>query len=193
MSGDNIASLLYLSLLGAVIAGYFLMSHRHEMGKMAQQAVIWGLIIVGLVAAYGLWDEMQVKLPASGAVIEESGEIILPRASDGHFYMTLDVNDAPIRFLVDTGATHMVLSTQDAQKAGIDTQTLPFFGKAQTANGTVSTAMVRLDRVAYGPMLDQGVRAKVSAGEMPGSLLGMSYLNRFENISISGNKMKLTP
>jgi len=193
MSGDDIASVLYLGLLGAVIAGYFLMSHRHEMSKMVQQAVIWGLIIMGLVAVYGLWNKMEPRLPSSGSIIEDTGEIVLPRGPGGHFYMTLEVNGAPIRFLVDTGATDIVLSTQDAEMAGIDTADLPFFGKAQTANGTVSTAMVRLDRVAFGPMVEERVSAKISAGEMPGSLLGMSYLNRFKSISISGNEMTLTP
>lgn len=192
MTGDNFASFLYLSLLGAVIAGYFLMQNRHRMGQMAQQALIWVLIFVGIVAAWGLWDDLRATVPGQNAVVNESGAIVVPRAADGHYHLTLEINDTPVRFIVDTGASDLVLTQDDARRVGIDPEALPFLGRARTANGTVATALVTLDSVALGPIEDRGVRARISGGEMPGSLLGMSYLQRFDNISIADGRMVLT-
>ena len=64
----------------------------------------------------------------------------VPRSADGHYYLTMEVNGAPIRFVVDTGATELVLSRADAERAGIDTGGLIYSGRAFTANGMVETA-----------------------------------------------------
>ncbi|MEM8958334.1 MAG: TIGR02281 family clan AA aspartic protease [Pseudomonadota bacterium] len=192
MFTSTAASLLYLSLLLAYLLYFFLRGNRESRGKMARQLVVWVLIFVGVIAAYGVWEDMRSPLGADRAMVTQSGEIVVPRARDGHYHLTLDVNGKPVRFIVDTGASDMVLTKQDAERVGIDTETLPFYGRARTANGTVATAQVWLDSVGLGPLQDRGVRARVSAGEMPGSLLGMSYLQRFDHIAITGNTLTLT-
>ncbi|MGB0439794.1 MAG: retropepsin-like aspartic protease family protein, partial [Paracoccaceae bacterium] len=68
---------------------------------------------------------------------------------------------------------------------------LAFFGEAMTANGMVRTAPVLLDRVALGPFQDSNLPASVNAGEMRQSLLGMSYLQRFDRLEISNNRLVL--
>ena len=108
------------------------------------------------------------------------------------YYLTLKVNDADVRFVVDTGATDIVLSRDDAVRAGVDVDTLDFLGRASTANGEVSTASVRLDRIALGPVEDRNVHAVVTSGEMFGSLLGMGYLQHWGNISIAHDTLTLT-
>ena len=96
-------------------------------------------------------------------------------------------------FVVDTGATEIVLSRADAKRAGIAMDDLLFFGRANTANGVVETAPVRLDRLSLGDQEARNIRAFVNGGEMEGSLLGMAYLNRFSRIEISGNELRLIP
>lgn len=192
MFADNTASLIYLSLLLAYLVYYFMRGNRESRGKMLQQGVLWVMIFVGIIAAYSVWEDVRDPLASQQAMVTESGEFVVPRSRDGHYHLTLAVNGEPVRFIVDTGASDMVLTTQDAQRVGIDTDALPFIGKARTANGTVATAVVWLDHVALGPMQDRDVRARISAGEMPGSLLGMSYLQRFDHIAISDNRLTLT-
>jgi aspartyl protease family protein len=70
---------------------------------------------------------------------------------------------------------------------------LAFLGRASTANGTVKTATTVLDEVVLGDRVDHDVRASVNGGEMFGSLLGMSYLNQFSEISIRGDRLILKP
>lgn len=191
MTGDDIARFLYLAILGSVIAGYFLLANRHRMGQMAQQAAIWALIFVGIAAGAALWQDVR-STSAGFQQIGESGEIEITRAADGHYHLTLGVNGTPIDFLVDTGATDLVLSVPDAERVGFDHGDLAFDGRARTANGIVRTASVTLDRVELAGQVDRNVRAQVSGGEMPGSLLGMSYLSDFATIRIEGDTMTLT-
>jgi aspartyl protease family protein len=111
-------------------------------------------------------------------------------APDGHFYVTADVNGESIRFVVDTGASDIVLTQADATRAGFDVTELSYFGQARTANGLVDTAPVTLDSVGFGGFLDEGVSAVVNAGDLDTSLLGMSYLSRYR-ITLSGETMTL--
>ncbi|MEM1129795.1 MAG: TIGR02281 family clan AA aspartic protease [Pseudomonadota bacterium] len=193
MSGDQIASVLYLSLLGAAIAGYFLVANRHRMGQVARQAALWALIFVGAVAAAGLWEDIRGSTMRQQAVLTDDGMVQVPRARDGHFYLTLDVNGAPVRFMVDTGATDLVLSEQDAMRAGLHPEDLRYTGRAYTANGVVETAPVWLNDVRLGDIaVDRGVPAMVNGGEMKGSLLGMGYLSRFASLNIERDRLTLT-
>ncbi len=192
MSSDNIASLIYLSLLGAAIGGWFLLQGRKYTGKHLQSAMIWGFLFLGVIAGYGLWSDVQRFTMRNQMIQTGSGQIAVPRQPDGHYYLTLDINQTPIRFVVDTGATDMVLTRADARRAGLDPDTLNYIGTANTANGTVRTAPVRLDQVRLGDVTDTNVRATVNGGEMQGSLLGMGYLQRWGRIEITGGELILT-
>lgn len=191
LSGDQIASVTYLLLLATVLGGYFLVSNRQNLSKLAQHAALWLFIFLGAIVAVGLWTDIRDDILPRQSVAMEGRMIEVPRAADGHYYLTLDIDGTPVRFVVDTGATEMVLSLEDARRAGIDTDRLMFTGRAMTANGMVETAPVRLDRVALGGLEDRGVRAVVNSGAMPESLLGMGYLNRFDRLEISNGRLIL--
>lgn len=186
------ASLVYLVILGSAIGLWFFAQSRQSLGKLAQQAAAWGLIFLGAIAVVGLWGDIRQSVAPSQNVVAQSGQIELPRAPDGHYYLTANVNGEPVRFVVDTGATQIVLSKEDARRAGLDVDELAYLGRAYTANGEVRTAPVRLDRVSIGPIEDTNVRAVVNDGAMEGSLLGMEYLQRFSSVEIGGGKLILT-
>ncbi len=191
MTGQDYGQLGYLVLLGSVIAGYFLVANRNQLGKMAQQAAVWGLIFLGAIAAAGLWGDIRSTVPGPQAMRVGEGRIEVPRSPDGHYYLRLGLNGTPVDFIVDTGATDMVLSAEDAARIGIEEGSLRFLGRAVTANGEIRTAATRIDEVRLGGFLDRDVPARVSGGEMPGSLLGMGYLSRFTELSISGGRLTL--
>lgn len=189
MSADQTAQLIYLGALAAAIAGALLLRSRGSMGPMLQNAVVWGLIFVGVIVGYGLWEDLRGTVQPSQSVLSDTGQIVLPRSPDGHYYVTLDINDAPVDFVVDTGASDMVLTQLDAVRIGYSLDELTFFGRASTANGEVRTAPVVLDKVSLGPFTDTRVRASVNGGEMAQSLLGMTYLQRFDKIEISDGQL----
>lgn len=189
MDGDQIARLGYLALLLAAVGGWIMVEYRGRLGLALRTAMAWGLIVVGLMAGYGLWQDIRTDLRPRATVLE-SGDIRVPRADDGHFYLTLQVNGTPIDFMADTGATNIVLTAQDARRLGIDPEALVYLGEARTANGSVATARVTLADLRLGPFEDAGVSAWVNAGEMDISLLGMAYLGRYR-IEIDGSEMIL--
>ncbi|WP_373029661.1 TIGR02281 family clan AA aspartic protease [Sulfitobacter sp.] len=186
--------LIYLLVLLAMVAGWFFMQGRGEgFNKTLQQAAVWGMIFIGAAAGYGLWGDIS----RSSAVPQQSyeagiGTVTIPRARDGHYYLSMQINGAAIRFVVDTGASDMVLTRADAQRVGLSPDTLNYLGRANTANGEVRTAFVRLNEVQLGTVRDFDVSAVVNDGDMAQSLLGMGYLQRWGRIEISNNELILT-
>lgn len=191
MTSDDIGQLIYLVLLISVIGGYFLLSNRLNLGQTLRQAMLWGLIFLGMIAAYGLWQDVQRELLPQQAVFADDARVEVPRGPDGHYHLRLEANGVPVDFIVDTGATDIVLSKEDAARIGFDLNELVYTGLANTANGTVRSARVWLDTLDLSGITDRNVSAWVNEGELFGSLLGMAYLSRYDRISIENNILVL--
>ncbi|MEP5730052.1 MAG: TIGR02281 family clan AA aspartic protease [Sulfitobacter sp.] len=192
MDNFDTGQLVYLIVLGTMVAGWFFIQTRQSLNRTLQYVAIWAMIFVGGAAGVGLWQDISRDARAPQISVSGTDQIILPRARDGHYYVTLEVNQAPVRFVVDTGATDMVLTHSDAARVGLDLDNLSYQGRANTANGEVRTAFVRLDSVQLGGVTDKDVGAVVNEGEMAQSLLGMGYLQRWGRIEITGGEMILT-
>jgi aspartyl protease family protein len=192
MSGEDYGRLFYLVLLGTAVAGYFFAQNRQRLSATLQQAAIWGLIFLGVIAGYGLWGDIRSTVSPQQLIVGEGNRVEVPRNRDGYFHLTLEINGTPVEFVVDTGATDIVLTREDAARAGIDMGSLRFIGTAFTANGEVPIAPVRLAEIRLGDHTARNVRASVNGGELFKSLLGMSYLSRFERLEIAGDRLILT-
>ncbi|MBW4708094.1 TIGR02281 family clan AA aspartic protease [Roseobacter sp. YSTF-M11] len=192
MDSFDTGRLIYLIILGLMVVGWFFTQSRQSLNKSLQQAALWGFIFLGAIAAYGLWDDISQTVRPQQTVFADEGKIVVPRSADGHYYIAAEVNGAPVRFVLDTGATEMVLTRDDALAAGLSPDRLNFTGRAITANGEVRTAPVRLDRVTLGPVTDENLTAVVNEAEMSHSLLGMTYLQRWGKIEITGGELILT-
>lgn len=192
MSEFEIMHLVYLVALLVFVAFSLSPMFRANFWKTIQQLMIWALIFVGVMVVVGSWDNIRSAALPPQVAFSEDGTIEIPKSYDGHFYVTALVNGAEIEFVVDTGASDLVLSQKDAITAGLDPENLDFYGRAKTANGEVRTAPVRLESVSLGKFDDKNVRARVNGGDLDISLLGMSYLNRFPEITISRNRLVLS-
>ena len=193
MEKNEFASLIYLSVLATIILGSVVMSRRGELGKVFRQASVWLLIFMGVVALVASWQDIRQSGQSMSIQQYRDGSIIIPKELDGHYHLTLTINDRDINFLVDTGASDIVLTRQDAARIGFDPDRLDYWGKAKTANGTVRLATVRLGTVRLGGLVDKNIRASVNNAAMEKSLLGMSYLSKFHTIEITKNQMILKP
>lgn len=191
MSTDDTMQLVYLSIWGAVLIGYFLTARATNIGTTLRHAVLWGLIFVGVAAGYGLWQNMTDRGPR----VTGAGEIVLRAGSDRHFKLDLRVNGTPVTFILDTGASDIVLSQEDAARVGFDPDSLPYLGQARTANGVVGLARVELSEVVLAEggleFRDSNVPAFVNEGALDVSLLGMGYLSRYARIAIEGDRLIL--
>lgn len=192
MQEFDFARLSYLVILLCVLGFWFFVQNRDSLGTKIKQGLAWVFIFIGVLAAYGLWDDVRSTVQPSFARVTSEGQIVVPRAPDGHYYLTLRVNNTPVEFLVDTGATDVVLTKGDAKRVGINLDDLSFFGRAMTANGAVRTAPATLDLVEAGDVRDTNLTAWVNEGEMEQSLLGMAYLQRWSKIEIANRGLVLT-
>ncbi len=191
MEDFEIANVIYLGALAAVLASWYIVQNKGGLSKMVRDAAAWVFIFIGALAVIGLWDDIRQNIMPRQTVIDDAGRVELPKGRDGHYHVTLKVNGTSVPFVVDTGATTVVLTQETAERIGLEPENLVFFTQAMTANGPVDTAPVTLDHVTLGPFEDNRVSAYVNGGEMDTSLLGMTYLNRFESIQIKGNVMIL--
>jgi len=192
MAGDTFMRVAYLVLLLVAVGGWFFAESRRDLGKNVRLALVWGLIFLGLIAGYGLWADVQRDLIPRQSVVE-GGAIEVPVGADGHFHLTLELNGAPVSFIVDTGASEVVLSRDDAARIGIDPDSLRFSRTALTANGPVATARAVVESVRLGNLRDTNLAVSVNGGALDISLLGMSYLERFSSVEIAGDRMILRP
>jgi aspartyl protease family protein len=102
---------------------------------------------------------------------------------NGHFILAAEVNGAPVRFLVDTGASLVTLTPDDARAAGFTPRDLDYTQRASTANGVVRAAPVLLREVRIDGFSLDNVRAVVE-DHVPQSLLGMSFLDRLKSFAV---------
>lgn len=120
----------------------------------------------------------------------QDGSIELQRSSDGHFYADVRINGTYVHMLVDTGASIIALSRNDARMTGLATSIGMPDVVGRGADGAVHGEIVRLDEVELGPLSAQGLDAIVlNSGEQ--SLLGQSFLSKFSSVEIQGDRMIL--
>ena len=123
-------------------------------------------------------------------MVVEGGTVQLERSDDGHFYADVKVNGATVHALVDTGASAIALTREDARSAGIATSIGMPNVVGQGADGEVFGEQVTLDSVALGHRSVEGMQAVVlNSGQQ--TLLGQSFLSKFESVEIRGDRMIL--
>lgn len=111
------------------------------------------------------------------------------RAADGLFYVNAMVNGVPVRFLIDTGASIVVLTAADAERVGVMPPAESFRHEAETAGGRTAMARVTLAKLAAGPAERQGIDAAIADSGLGVSLLGQNWLSKLDSITISGDEM----
>jgi aspartyl protease family protein len=118
------------------------------------------------------------------------GAVQLDRKPDGHFYADVEINGAPVTMLVDTGASGIALSREDARKAGIPTSIGMNEVVGRGADGSVHGEFITIDRIALGEKSAQQMPAMIlNSGEQ--SLLGQDFLQKFASVEIRGDTMTL--
>lgn len=196
-TGD-VLGLVYLLIWLTVLGSGILLWRDLKPGTALKSVGIWALIFLVLVAGYSFRHEFaalkdRVLGELNPAMTVRTGERALSvrAAGDGHFYLEAAVNGRTLRFLVDTGASDIVLSRDDAERAGIDPESLRFTNRYSTANGTVLGAPVRLGRFEVGPLRFRDLPASVNGGEMRGSLLGIAFLKLFRSFEVRDGTLTL--
>lgn len=197
-SGDEKMRMLYLIALLALIGSGFLHSRNYPTGHVVKIALIWLVIILALVLGYSYRDmfldnRLMAELMPQRARVSEDGSLTVRSDESGHFYIEAQVNNVPVKFLVDTGASNIVLSPSDAARAGFEVETLNYSRVFMTANGRGKGAAVKLGSLTVGRIHLTDVPASVNGAPMEESLLGMDFLNLLRAYRVEGNTLTLVP
>ncbi len=118
--------------------------------------------------------------------------MIIEIAQDGHFYIDVKINNEPVRFMIDTGASDIVLNMDEAKKVGIKLDELNYNKRYQTANGAAFGASVVLNEIEVGGVKFHDVGASINEADMGISLLGMSFLRKFRKYEFYQDRLILT-
>jgi len=132
----------------------------------------------------------ELKATNSRQFANGDGSIALDREADGHFYADVRINGNQVHMLIDTGASGIALSRDDARTAGLATSIAMNDVVGEGADGEVKGEFVQLDRVELGPLSASGLEAVVlNSGQQ--SLLGQSFLSKYSSVQIEGDRMVL--
>ncbi len=140
-----------------------------------------------LLSAVGL--PAQFFAPVRSEAPEPQGTVTLRAEPGGHFLADTLVNGTFVRFLVDTGATDVALTHDDAMRLGLTVKDLDYSIEVRTANGPTRAAAVTLAEIAIGSLKIEHVSALVTEGALDTSLLGMSFLKRLSRVSVDSDRL----
>lgn len=161
------------------------------------------VVLVSLAVAWALYggggsgDSRPPAQMAQPAVVPAqpmaSGgyELSIPAGDNGHFMVTAMANGSPVRFLVDTGASGILLGEEDARRVGISPAALNFDTRVQTANGEMPVARATLRQIRISGLIVDDLEVWITRSPMPVGLLGMSFLKRLASYEAKHDRLVL--
>ncbi|WP_191253287.1 retropepsin-like aspartic protease family protein [Kordiimonas sediminis] len=185
-------SLILLFILGSGMSYY----SQTKASKLIMMAGISLLLVAGISVVYLYKEDAKARFmaaasPGNAAVSADGNDLIIHRSLDGHFWINAEINGRPIRMMVDTGASYVVLGPDDAYEAGFEVDMLDYSGQAQTANGIVLFARENAESISFGGLEFYDTPVTITKSEMPGSLMGMSLLQRFASVELKADRLIL--
>lgn len=189
-----LGSVYILMAMMLVVAA--LISRREKPMRLLTMALAWVAIFAGGFALFTFRDDLgwvmqRLRAEATGQPVEQAGEIRIPMAIDGHFWVEADVNGSPVKFLVDSGATMTTIGRSTAARVGIAPET----GRdeiVRTGNGIVRMQAGRADTLALGPVERRGMLLHI-ADSNDLNVLGMNFLSSLDRWGVEGRWLILEP
>ena len=197
---DDLARRVFFGTLALAIGSAVFRRRDGSLGDMVGAALFWLVVLIVLAVGYGYRDDLSalggrtigMLVPGQPMETGRRGEAAVARSRDGHFHVVADVDGARVRFMIDTGASAVVLSDDDARAAGLDPDRLIFDLDVSTANGRAKAAEVRLGAIRIGDIEVRNVRAMVARpGQLETSLLGNTFLSRLASFTVEGRRLTM--
>jgi aspartyl protease family protein len=174
---------------------------KFSLGALALGGVLLRLSLGGFSYLFG--QDVPVEQPRplvtaartpSPAPAFGDGPIVIESAPGGRFLADTSIRGVRVRMVVDTGASAVALTAEDAERAGIFPGSGNYDQSVATANGVVKAARVELSEISLGQIMVRGVEAYVlPRGATNISLLGMTFLRRLSSFQLADNKLVLKP
>ncbi|RTL93492.1 TIGR02281 family clan AA aspartic protease [Ancylobacter aquaticus] len=200
LGANDLAQLVFYGSLLMVVGASVFATFTGRLGEALRAAALWLVIFAVLAVGYTYRVELHAVAyrvlaelaPGYAVPLADNGPAVeVARARDGDFNVRVEVNGNRIPMLVDTGASSVVLTPEDAVAVGLPLEFLRYDIPIDTANGRGRAAAVVLDRIGIAGSIDErDVPALVaSPGTLKHSLLGMTFLSRLASFEIRGEKL----
>jgi aspartyl protease family protein len=183
-----------LIFIGALALAFF----RERFSQALEAVAVW--VVIALLLAVGYTYRFELRAVADRVLAElvpgraaTRGRIVeFARGTGGNFSVVAQINGARVPFVLDTGASSVVLTQEAAKAAGLPLEVLSYSVTIDTANGRAGAAPVTLDRLSVGGIEERAVPALIAQpGQLRTNLLGMSFLNRLESWEVRGERLML--
>jgi aspartyl protease family protein len=195
MTNDLQLGSLYILMAVMIVAGT-LISRRGKFATALTVAIGWLAIFGAGFVVFTFRDDLgyvaqRLTAEATGAPVEQGGTIRVPMAIDGHFWVEGRLNDVPVNFLVDSGATMTTVGRDTALLAGLDVS-----GRrnqlVRTGNGVIRVAIGRAETLSVGELERRNVSMHVADHEDL-NVLGMNFLSSLQRWGVEGRWLILEP
>lgn len=193
MSGNSPQVIYYA--MGVLLVLSSLLAMRLPLGKALKMGLVWVGIFAGFFILFAFRGEFQnfgqrLRAQALGSSVAEGGEVRIPIADDGHFWVDASINGHSARFLIDSGASVTTISANLARDAGVPTDGRHWV--VETANGTAPVIQASADKLEVG---------SISRGDFPidinerdeTNVLGMNFLGSLGGWQVEGSYLVLKP
>ncbi len=202
MTNDDFGNFIYLLPI-ALMIGAGVIGSRVRLGRNLTYLGIWAVIALLFMVVYVYQDEakhvgrrvLAELMPGHSVVLtglNGESEVVIRRTQGGHFAVNAHVDGQRVGMLIDTGASQVTLTYEDAKKAGLKPEQLKFSMPVTTANGGAQAAAVTIPELSIGPIVRKNVQAAVAQeGRLDTSLLGMNFLSSLSAVRIQPNEMRL--
>jgi aspartyl protease family protein len=194
----NSAYTVRLIAILALMSSGLLFIKDSDLKKTAKNILLWVGIAGCLMLGYSYQSELSsvfTRLRSGlipGYPVEVGPrEAVLSESDGGNYLVYGTVNGTRVLFMIDTGASDIVLSPSDAKRAGIDMGALNFDHAYETANGIGRGAKYQLASLSVGPLVFSNVPISVNQANMSTSLLGMAFLSRLKSFAFGQKKLIL--
>lgn len=183
--------ILLISSLGA---------RRLPLGQVAKMTLAWIAIFAALFAIFSfrfeflqIWERMKADIAGVSGQNVTGETIEVRRQDDGHYWLLVEVNGNPVRFMIDSGATTTAVNANTAKESGINIDAGGYPIVLSTANGRVTAQRGRIESLKIGSHELQQHQVVVSDSFGDVNVLGMNFLDSMKRWKVEANVMTLEP
>ncbi len=198
LSDMDTAWLVRLVGVLALVSSAILFGRRFRAREVVRNIAIWLGVGAVLLLGYSyrdvltaMRDRVSAEFLPTEPIAADARTVVLTETEAGDYRATGEVNGIRVRFAIDTSASDIVLSPEDARRIGIDTTALNYIHDTGTANGVGHTADATVASLTLGPIRFENLRVSVNQAPMDTSLLGMAFLRKMQSFEFRGHKLYL--
>jgi aspartyl protease family protein len=191
---------LVFAIGALVLVASVLFSRRIGLSEIFRNILIWIAIFAVFIVGFSyqqeilaVWSRVSGEMTGANKQLVVGDTLRIRQSPDGHFWVDTMVNELPVRFLIDSGATTTAMSLATARNSGVEVNESSFPVILTTANGSVEAQRGNIQALQVGPMIARDLPIVVAAEFGESNVIGMNFLSKLRSWRVEGTEMVLEP